>query len=147
MISVEIPQDILKRESKVLGNFSARQLICLGIAAALGGATFAGLRNTGVPTIVLRIVVVLVALVPLIFGFAKIYDEPVEKMLPIIIQDNLLLPAVRYYKSEGIIDMEELGQEVKKEGIRRLTKEKKYQPSKRKPGKPAAPSHKVRAIK
>ena len=107
MISVPVPQDVFKRESKVVGDFSARQILSITVGGIIGVAAyfglFSGLSNG------MRVVFSVLLMFPVLaFGFVKIYDQPVEKILPVIIQDNLMTPAVRYFKTENIIEEEDI---------------------------------------
>ena len=135
-MQIEIPQDILKRESKIMGNFSARQIICLGIGIGLGILVAVAMGDGF--EIKTRITVGAIAAMPaLVIGFKKIYDQPIEKMLPVIIEDNFLLPAKRVYKQENLIEEEDLKRlEFEKNGGK---KEKKVHQ--------AAPSKQIKGIK
>lgn len=116
---IEIPQDILKRDSKILGNFTARQIVSIAIGGGLGAAIGFGLLQS--QSLQVRgMVAFIIALPFILIGFVRIYDQPLEKILPVIIHDNFGLPLVRPYKSELIVDEEEvqllhMSQQSKKE--------------------------------
>lgn len=97
---VTMSKDILARENRAIGNFTTRQVLFGGIGSAL--ALFIGFKGAvgfGVQT---RIYLSVLAAMPFfIWGFVKIYDEPMEKILPIIIRDNYLNPVKRLYKAEN----------------------------------------------
>ena len=100
---IEVPQDILKREGKVMGNFSARQLILGGIGLGLGFVV--GFIFLSDYSMFIRELGGAIAGFPfLAFGFINLYGQPLEKILPVIIEDNFLLPINRFYKSENIIE-------------------------------------------
>lgn len=95
MIECNMPQDILKYEAKWIGPFSMRQALWGGagiIMAVLSYTVF--FKNTA--DVSTRIVISALPALPfLAFGFIKIYGQPLEKSLAVIIMDNFIKPAKR----------------------------------------------------
>lgn len=100
MIECNMPQDILKYEAKFVGNFTMRQTIWggIGIAGALVGFFVFFKETSDVST---RIIASAAIALPFFaMGFLKIFGQPLEKSLAVIIMDNLIKPAKRPYKRE-----------------------------------------------
>ncbi len=93
MVESPMPQDILKYKAKFIANFTARQVVFVMVGVAVGIATW---FMTGGLAMNVRIVVA--GIVGALFaspGFIFIFGQPIEKVLPAIITDNFLAPAVR----------------------------------------------------
>lgn len=91
MVESPIPQDILKYKTKFVSNFSLRETIFL----ALGGIAGATAFFTFLSSFSLRPRILLTALCAtpfFVFGFFKIVEQPLEKVLVEIIIDNFLTP-------------------------------------------------------
>ena len=95
---IEMPKNILDYKAKVVGDFTMRQAI-FGILGAvwvlwvmfMSPIEAASLKNG---------LSVLLGLPLFCFGFVRPYDMPLEQILIIMLYDNLILPPVRYYKTE-----------------------------------------------
>ncbi len=99
MLEIEMPKDIKNYEPKILGPLTLRQLVCLGIASSYG-IPFILLTHGD---IVVRIMIGLMLMIPvLLCGWLKIYNEPFEKFLIIIIINKFIKPSKRVYKIKEI---------------------------------------------
>lgn len=94
MIERAIPKDILKYKAKMFGGLNARQLICIGIAAGLGFATWSVLGFIEVWQ-VRAIITAIPALIPLAFGWIEIQKQPLEKIGMDMFRENFLTPTTR----------------------------------------------------
>lgn len=100
MVGCSIPQDILKYDTKFALNLSVREIICasLSIVGLWAGHTIAasfGLPWDAYP----HIIMMAIGAVPfLMWGFVKIYNQPMEKILLPIIYDNFVVPQTRLYE-------------------------------------------------
>jgi hypothetical protein len=97
---VTMSKDILSRENRAIGDFTTRQVVFGGIGLAL--ALFVGFKGAVNFSTQNRIYLAMAAALPFFaLGFLKIYGEPIEKILPIIIRDNFLNPVKRLYHAEN----------------------------------------------
>lgn len=95
MLEIEMSKDIKDFEPKVIGVLSLRQIVCLFIAAVYGVPLFFLLSGE----IVTKLLITLVAVVPvLLCGWIKVYDEPFEKFIKIIITNKFIKPVNRKYR-------------------------------------------------
>ena len=96
MIDTYIIGDITDREAKTFGMFTMRQAICggLGIGVALA-MMFAVLPKDMDSTN--KIIISFICCLPFFLLTNPLYDMPLEKILPILIYDNFILPMNRYY--------------------------------------------------
>ena len=95
MIEVSVPKDVFKRTNKVMGAFSARNLIFAMLGAIAAIISYQFLK--WIPGSLIEIVIS--AVIFLIFGllgFVNIQNEPIYKILPRIIGDNFISPTKRY---------------------------------------------------
>ena len=97
MIECAIPQDILKYKTKFIGNFSVREVVCLGLGAAAGLTSFftflSGLDNMP------RMYITAAIIVPFfLFGFFKPLGQPLEKIIVQVVYDNFICPPIRKYE-------------------------------------------------
>lgn len=103
MIETEMTKNIFKHKTKFIGPFSAREFACAlaGVGLGLGGyfTVFSSLSNN------LRMGLSFLVILPFfLVGFMKIYDEPFEKMVYVIIKDNFLSPPTRLYETKFAAD-------------------------------------------
>jgi len=95
MLEIEMSRDIKDFQPKVAGPFTLRQIVCLLLSLAYGVPLFFILSGD----IVTRIMIALFAMVPvLLCGWFKVYDEPFEKFIKIIIYNKFVKPVKRKYK-------------------------------------------------
>ncbi len=95
MIERPIPQDILKSESKLLFNLSARQLLFGGIGLGVGAFMCFGPCAKVSDTTIRAMVSFLPALPFFLIGFIKIYGQPFEKLFLPVVTDNFINPIIR----------------------------------------------------
>ena len=101
MLEIEMPKDLKTVEAKIIGPFTARQIICFIIACSYGIPLFAKLNGD----ITFKIIVTLLAVIPvLLCGWFKIQGLPFEKFLVIIIRNKFLKPKKRKYKVKNSFD-------------------------------------------
>lgn len=111
MLEIEMSKDIKNFEPKILGPFTLRQLICVGISVTYGVPLFFILGGD----IVIRILITILAMLPvLLCGWLKVFDEPFERFLKIIVVNKFLKPAKRKYKISNQYKIEEQKIEIKK---------------------------------
>ena len=103
---VEMSKNILTHKSKIIGNFSTREVVCGGIGALIAlGIGFSGTIKGSDMTLNEKVMVSFLFALPFfLIGFVKLYGQPLEKILPIIIYDNFIVPLIRPYKTEYIIE-------------------------------------------
>lgn len=132
-IEIEIPKDITKYESKLIGPFTTRQTVCIVPAVALGIFAFVGLKNI-IPSQDIRIGLVIISVLPfLLFGWYKPYGLPFEQFLKTAFISNVLAPKNRKYKTENTIivdDSDEESDSNKKEKKKKKNDIKQHKPSK-----------------
>lgn len=103
---VEMSKNILTHKSKIIGNFSTREVVCGGIGALIAlGIGFSGTIKGSNMTLNEKVMISFLFALPFfLIGFVKLYGQPLEKILPIIIYDNFIVPLIRPYKTEYIIE-------------------------------------------
>jgi hypothetical protein len=102
MAYVSVPKDMSAVKTRLIMNLSKRQVICFGIAAAIGAPLFLvskeALGNTG------SMVLMIAAVIPAFF-FA-IYSKdgviPAEKYLLLVLRQKLFYPKVRVYRAKNM---------------------------------------------
>lgn len=105
MAFVSVPKDLTKIKNKVVMNLTKRQLICLGIAAALG-LPFYFLTKDFIGTNGAATGMVVLMLPAFLFAMYEKDGMPLEKVLLNIINVKLKKPAVRRYEIKNIYEME-----------------------------------------
>lgn len=94
MIECSMTQDILKYKSKFVGGFSAREAVFLMIGACVGIFGFFTLFSEF--ELNQRVICTGIIAAPiLVFGFMRPFDQPMEKVLLPMIEDNFLAPPIR----------------------------------------------------
>jgi len=102
MAYVSVPKDLAEVKTRLILNLTKRQVICFGVAAAIGTPLFLSFRgvlgNTGAMTIMIA------AVIPAFF-FA-IYSKdgviPAEKFLLLILRQKIFFPRVRLYRTKNM---------------------------------------------
>lgn len=94
MVECPMPQDILKYKPKFIMNFSVREVCCAacGIGIGLYGyfAWFSSFSDNA------RMACTSLLILPfLLLGFVKLYDQPFEKIAPILVLENFIYPLKR----------------------------------------------------
>ena len=112
MAYVSVPKDLTKVKSKVMFNLTKRQVVCLGIAAALG-LPFYFLTKDHIGTSNAAAGMVLVMLPAFFFAMYEKDGLPFEKILMNMARVKLLRPAIRRYEVENLY---ETGEEISHHG-------------------------------
>ena len=101
MAYVTIPKDLSKVKNKVFLNLTKRQLVCFGIAAAVGIPTYLLARstigNTGAMFLMMA-----VALPAFLLAMYEKDGLPFEKVIRNIIRVKFTRPGIRPYRTENI---------------------------------------------
>lgn len=106
MAYVSVPKDLTKVKSKVMFNLTKRQVVCLGIAAALG-LPFYFLAKGHIGTSNAATGMVLIMLPAFFFAMYEKDGLPFEKILMNMARVKLLRPAIRRYEVENLYEAEE----------------------------------------
>ena len=107
MAYVSVPKDLTKVKNKVAFNLTKRQIICLGIALAVGLPFYFLTRKT-IGTSNAATGMVLLMLPAFLFAMYEKDGMPLEKVLMNIITVQFLKPDIRCYETENIYEMPEL---------------------------------------
>lgn len=87
MIEISVPKDVFKYKAKLTGNFTTRNVVFMLIGVIITFVLF-----NIMPKSWMFLPKCIICLIPLIicflFGFLSIQNEPLEKILPRIINDN-----------------------------------------------------------
>ena len=98
---VNVPNDLSKVKTKMAFNLTRRQLVCFGIAAAVGVPSYllarGTLGNTGAMFLML-----VVALPAFLLAMYEKDGLPLEKVARNIIRARFLRPGVRPYRTENL---------------------------------------------
>lgn len=125
MAYVSVPKDLTKVKNKVAFNLTKRQIICLGIALAVGMPFYFLTRKT-IGTSNAATGMVLLMLPAFLFAMYEKDGMPLEKVLMNIITVQFLRPDIRCYETENIYETPELpkapAQTAKKGGKKHVPK-------------------------
>ena len=117
-ISVPVPKDLSGIKTKVALNLTKRQIICFGMAAAVGIPLYFLTRGAvGTQAAMLLMVG---AMLP--FFFLAMYTKdgfPAEKILYFMVRQKFLTPGIRPYRSENLYRKLEEREKIRKE-VQRL---------------------------
>lgn len=100
MAYVSVPKDLTKVKNKVAFNLTKRQLICIGIGAAIGIPSYFLLRNV-LGTSNAATVMVLLMLPAFLFAMYEKDGMHLEDVLMHMIRVKMLRPPVRKYETEN----------------------------------------------
>lgn len=101
MAYVSVPKDLTKVKTKVLFNLTKRQIICIGIAAAIG-LPFYFLTREALGTSNAATGMVLLMLPAILFALFEKDGMPLERILFNIIRVKVLNPGIRPYETENL---------------------------------------------
>ena len=105
MAYVSVPKDLTKVKNKLAFNLTRRQLICIGIGAAMGIPFYFLTRNViGMSNA--ATVMVLLMLPAFMFAMYEKDGQPLEEILMNIIRVKFLRPSVRKYETENYYESE-----------------------------------------
>lgn len=104
-MEVMINKDIRSYKVKDIGPLTIKQALSIGVAAVLGYGVFflekniLGIKTNDISD--LQIVsIMIVAIIPLLFGFAHPYGLSFKDWLLIMLYENILSPKIRVYESD-----------------------------------------------
>lgn len=123
MAYVSVPKDLTKVKSKVMFNLTKRQVVCLGIAAALG-LPFYFLTKDHIGTSNASAGMVLLMLPAFFFAMYEKDGLPFEKLLMNILSVKLFRSATRRYEVENLYETEEIPHSKPEKGGRKREKKK-----------------------
>lgn len=103
MAYVSVPKDLTKVKSKVMFNLTKRQVVCLGIAAALG-LPFYFFTKGHIGTSNAATGMVIIMLPAFFFAMYEKDGLPFEKILMNMVRVKLLRPAIRRYEVENLYE-------------------------------------------
>lgn len=112
MAFVSVPKDLTKVKTKVLFNLTKRQLICIGIAAAIG-LPFYFLTRGALGTSNAATGMVMLMLPAFLFALFEKDGMPLERMLFNIIRVKVLNPGIRPYETENLYSLLTESEETK----------------------------------
>ena len=125
---VNVPNDLSKVKTKLAFNLTKRQLVCFGIAAAVGVPSYLLARSSiGTGAMFLMMAVALPAFL------LAMYEKdglPLEKVVRNIIRARFLRPGVRPYQTENIYAPFTQRGAVRKEDAIAKSKQPKARPRK-----------------
>lgn len=101
MAYVSVPKDLSKIKTKVAFNLTKRQLICFGLAAAIGIPAYLFTR-TAIGSTEAMLFMIAIMLPCFFFAMYERDGLPFEKVLHNIIRSKFLLPGIRPYKTQNI---------------------------------------------
>ena len=101
MAYVPVPKDLTKVKTKVALNLTKRQLVCFGVAAAVGVPSYllarSSIGNTGAMFFMMA-----VALPAFLLAMYEKDGLPFEKVVRNVLRARFLRPGVRPYQTENI---------------------------------------------
>ena len=123
MAYVSVPKDLTKVKNKVAFNLTKRQLICIGIGAAMGIPSYFLLRNV-MGNSNAATVMVLLMLPAFLFAMYEKDGLPLEKVLKNMITVKFIRPPVRKYQMENLYEKKFIMVRKKKGGQKSVKKKK-----------------------
>ena len=103
MAYVSVPKDLSKVKNKVILNLTKRQLICIGIGAAMGVPIYFLTRNL-IGTSNAATLMMFVMIPAFLFALYEKDGMPLEQILYNIIKVKFLNPAVRRYETVNLYE-------------------------------------------
>ena len=98
---VNVPNDLSKIKTKLAFNLTKRQLVCFGIAAAVGIPSYL-LARSSIGNTAAMFLMMAVALPAFLLAMYEKYGLPFEKVVRNVLRARFLRPGVRPYQTENI---------------------------------------------
>jgi len=118
MFYIPIQKDFSNVKTKVAFGLTKRQLICFGLGAVIGIASYFLLKSR-VPSDIAGVVMILMMLPFFVFGQYEKNGMPLEVIIKNVIKEKYLRPQIRVVKTEplimGIMQTAEYVKEAEKE--------------------------------
>ena len=112
MAYVSVPKDLTKVKNKVAFNLTKRQLICIGIGAAMGIPCYFLFRNAlGINNA--AVLMVLMMLPAFLFAMYEKDGMHLEDVLMHVIRVKFIRPSVRKYETENYYESDPDGEDQK----------------------------------
>ena len=126
MAYVSVPKDLTKVKNKVAFNLTKRQIVCLGIAVAVG-LPFYFLTKGTIGTSNAATGMVLLMLPAFLFAMYEKDGMPLEKVLMNLITTKFLRPGVRKYEMTNLYEKKKAvpARGTARKGARNVPKKKK----------------------
>ena len=121
MAYVSVQKDLTKVKNKVAFNLTKRQIICLGIALAVG-LPFYFLTKGALGTSNAATGMVLLMLPAFLFAMYEKDGMPLEKVLMNIITVQFLRPGIRCYETENLYETPEPPKTVRSTPVKNTKK-------------------------
>ena len=100
MIETKVPKDIRSYKTKIIGNLSFRQVICIAITIIVDIILYFGiLKNLNISPKILIYIIIFVD-IPILVFIAEPYGMPMEVFLKTVIVKNFIWPTKRKYKTK-----------------------------------------------
>jgi len=113
-IEIKITKELGNYKPRLLGPFTARQVLCLLIAAPIAMKIYTGLGDI-VTKDVAGFFVFPIGAIAWFFGWKEPYGMPAEQFLKSIFVNVLLAPQHRKYKIENTFEaLEKIGKDIEK---------------------------------
>lgn len=100
----EILLDVTKFKARVIGPFTVRQIVSIGITLLIVIPAYFIMKQYFVSDFIAK-TLFFVAAIPLACGFIPIYGMPLEKFLFYYIQTSVISPPIRRYKKKTDIEI------------------------------------------
>ena len=124
MAFVSVPKDLTKVKNKIIFNLTKRQLICFGIAAAVG-VPFYFLTRAIIGSSNAATGMCLLMLPAFLFAMYEKDGLPLEKVLKNMIIVKFIRPPVRKYQMENLYEKKFIMVRKKKGGQKSVKKKKR----------------------
>ena len=124
MAFVSVPKDLTKVKNKIIFNLTKRQLICFGIAAAVGVPFYFFTRGI-IGSSNAATGMCLLMLPAFLFAMYEKDGLPLEKVLKNMITVKVIRPPVRKYQMENLYEKKFSVVRKKKGGQKRVKKKKR----------------------
>ena len=124
MAFVSVPKDLTKVKNKLVFNLTKRQIICFGIAAAVG-LPFYFLTREALGTTTAATGMVLLMLPAFLFAMYEKDGLPLEKVIMNIIRTKYMRPGTRKFEMTNLYEKPPASPKIKKKGDKNVRKKKK----------------------
>ena len=124
MIELEVPKDIRKYETKLIGPFTTRQFICFIIAVGIA-AGFYYLLHSYLERDLLFFLIIVLDIPAVLCGWFKPYGMTFENFIRTALKTTVLSPAVRKYVIENKFSDKLREDKLKQANLKAIRKKQK----------------------